>query len=475
MPEGRDVIACLLLAATLPDTKLLDADVAQAMKHWRVPGLAVVVIAGDEVFVRGYGVRKQGEAGRVDADTLFSFASCSKGLTVLAMADLVAEKKLTWDDPVRKHLKEFNLADPLAARDVTLRDLLTHRTGLGGHELLWYRSPFSPLEAVQAAGKLPLDQPFRTTFSYQNTMYTAAGLAAARADGRLWTEMIRTRVLKPLKMDGTMLDTASAEKTGRLACTHQLDEDESIVARAPFRWAEPNPAGSVYVSASDLSKWLRFQISGDARLKEVHTPQIVLRDGELDPLLFPHTVQRTYGLGWVIYDHHGQKTLAHGGALDGFRCHVTLIPGKKLAVGVLANLDQTPACAALCARLLDRLLKREPEDWNARLDELRQRVRKARREAFEAQIAEASRGKPLEPAGYAGDYTHPAYGPARIRVKEGVVRFRWREEEGTLEPLGTGTFLFRGDTLGLSIVTFRERTSFTVSTIPGITFRRGAP
>jgi CubicO group peptidase (beta-lactamase class C family) len=453
----------------------MDADIAEAMKHWRVPGLAVVVIAGDEAFVRGYGVRKAGEVARVDADTLFSFASCSKGLTVLAMADLVAEKKSHWDDRVSKHLKGFTLADPLAARDVTLRDLLTHRTGLGGHELLWYRSPFSPREAVEAAGKLPLDQPFRTTFSYQNTLYTAAGLAAASADGRTWPEMIRARVLKPLKMDGTVLDTPSAEKTGQLASTHQLDEDEAVVAKAPFRWLEPNPAGSIYLSANDLATWLRFQLSTDARIKEIHTPQIVLRDGELDPLLFPHTVQRTYGLGWVIYDHHGHKTLAHGGALDGFRCHVTLVPGKKLAVGVLANLDQTPACAALCARLLDRLLGREPEDWNARLDTLRQRVRKARREAFQSQLAEARQGKPLDPEPYAGEYRHEVYGPARIRVRDGTVRFRWREEEGTLEPLGAGTFLFRGDTLGLSIVTFRERSSFTVSTIPGVVFRRGAP
>jgi len=468
------MIVCLLLASVLPESKTIDADVEEARKFWRVPGLAVVVVAADHVYAKGYGSRKHGEPAPVTTDTLFSFASCSKGLTVLALADLVAEKKLDWDDRVNKHLKEFTLADPLAAQEVTLRDLLTHRTGLAGHELLWYRSPFSPLEAVQAAGKLPLLHPFRSTFHYQNTMYTAVGFAAAAADGRPWAEMIRARVLKPLQMSGTVLDTPSAEKTGRLAATHQLDEEEQVRPKAPFRWVEPNPAGSVYLGANDLSKWLKFQLSEDARLKEIHTPQMVLRDAEFDYVIFPHTVQRTYGLGWVIYDHRGEKILAHGGALDGFRCHVALAPKKKLAVGVLANLDQTPACAALCARLLDRLLQRDPEDWNSRFHTLLQRLRKARRDLFESELAKAQKGKPLPPEPYVGEYRHEVYGVARIRLKEGELRFRWREEEGRLEPLGAGTFLFRGDTLGLSIVTFCERRSFTISTIPGVVFLRGA-
>ncbi|MFQ3592724.1 MAG: serine hydrolase [Gemmataceae bacterium] len=470
-----NVMVCLVIAAALPDLKKIDADVEEARTFWRVPGLAVVAVAGEESYAQGFGVRKHGEAARVDAQTLFSFASCSKGLTVLALADLVAEKKLHWDDRVCKYIKEFTLSDPLAAREVTLRDLLTHRTGLGSHELLWYRSPFSPLQAVRAAGKLPLEHSFRSTFHYQNTMYTAAGLAAAAADGRDWPQMITARVLKPLQMTNTVLDTPSAEKTGRLAATHQLDEEQQVRPKAPFRWVEPNPAGSVYITANDLGKWLQFHLSADARLKEIHTPQIVLRDGEWDPLIFPHTVQRSYGLGWVIYDQRGEKILAHGGALDGFRCHVAIAPNKKVAVGVLANLDQTPACAALCARLLDRLLRHEPEDWNSRFDTLRQRIRKARLEQFQTQLAQARQGKPLEPEPYAGEYRHEVYGLARIRVSDGELRLRWREEEGRLEPLGAGTFLFRGDTLGLSIVTFRERAAFTVSTIPGIVFQRGVP
>jgi CubicO group peptidase (beta-lactamase class C family) len=469
------VIALLFCGIGLPEAKIIDADVQAALKFWQVPGVAIALVAGDKTYIKGYGVRRAGEPAAVDGATLFSLSSCSKAFTVAAMSDLVAQGKMDWDDPVGKYLKGFSLHDPWVSREVTLRDLLCHRTGMGGHELLWYRSPLSPRQAIEALGKLPLDHRFRTTFRYQNTLYTAAGLAAAAADNTTWPELIRKRVLQPLEMADTLLDTPSAEKTNRLASTHQLDEDNQLRPMPPFRWVEGDAAGSIYSCANDMAKWVRFQLTSSERVQESHTPQIVLRDTDLDAIIFPQSVQRSYGLGWVIYDHRGNKWVAHGGATDGFRCHIALAPKHQVGVAVLANLDQTPLPAALASRLLERMLEQEPGDWNDRFRTLVERIRKARYEAQTKRLTKAREGKPLDPNRYVGEYTHPAYGTVRLSVRGGRLRVRWREEDGPAEALGAGTFFFHGELLGQAILTFDKQERFSFSTIPGVLFQRSEP
>jgi CubicO group peptidase (beta-lactamase class C family) len=444
------------------------------MKAWHVPGVAVVMVSGDSTLARGYGVHSAGKDDPVTADTLFSLGSCGKAFTAAALGDLVADGKLGWDDSVSKHLKWFKLSDPLAARDVTVRDLLCHRTGLGGHEWLWYRSRFTPADAVRRAGLLPLDHGFRTTFVYQSTMVTAAGLVAAEVDGKPWGEVIRSRVLKPLKMNATFVDTASAEKGGTLAGCHALDAEGRPRPIPPHRWREGDAAGSIYSSANDVAKWLRFQLSGDERLKETHTPQIVLRDSPADRLIFPDTTQRSYGLGWVIYDHKGHKVIAHGGALEGHRAHVAFAPGKGVGVAVLSNLHQTSLNAALSARLMDRLLGLEPRDWDATFLASLRLIVKARAEARAKTLAAAKAGEPLPLRDHAGSFSHPAYGDVRLVLKGDGLRWRDDDEDAPLEALGKGTFLFRSDILGEVVVTFRDHNAFSLSTLPGVVFRRGA-
>lgn len=480
----------LALFCTLPDDEIINADVRAAMKAWNVPGVSVVLFDGGRSVSRGYGLCAVGLDAPVTPDTLFSLGSCGKAFTATALGDLVAAGKMTWDDRVTKHLKSFRLADPLATRDVTVRDLLCHRTGLGGHELLWYRSPFTPAEAVRRAGLLPLSYSFRETFVYQSTMVTAAGLVAAEVDGKPWAEVIRTRVLQPLRMNATYLDTTSAEKGGVPAACHDLDADGQPRRMPSHRWPEPDAAGSIYSNAKDLEKWLRFQLSGDERLKETHTPQMVLRDTPPDRLLFPDTIQRTYGLGWVVYDHRGVKLIAHGGALEGHRCHIVFAPGKGVGVAVLANLNQTPLNAALSMRLLERLLGLEPRDWNGTVREAVRLIGRLKAEMREKAFQKAKQGEPLAPSGYAGTFEHPAYGSVRLVLRDGNLRWRWRDDEGVLEPIGAGTFWLRCEVLGEVIVTFgasagtpqknpgvdiprSPHDSFTLSSIPDVVFRRG--
>ena len=157
--------------------------------------MAVAIVHEDEVvYLKGKGVRAKGRDEPITPDTIFPIASLTKAFTATALGILVDEGKVKWDDPVRTHVESFRLADPLADRDVTLRDLLCHRTGLPRQDLLWYRAPWPPEEIVRRAGALPLDRPFRTRFQYQSTMFTAAGLAVGSAAGRPWEEFVQKRL-----------------------------------------------------------------------------------------------------------------------------------------------------------------------------------------------------------------------------------------------------------------------------------------
>src|SRR5947209_3171028 len=191
--------ATSMRAADPLDPTAIDALVRATLKEWDVPGAAVVIVSPDRVlYLRGHGARELGRPDSVTPDTLFPLASCSKAFTSALLAMLADDGKASWDDPVRRQLPDFHLADPLADAGVTLRDLLCHRTGVAPHDYLWYRSPLKPEELVRRAGRLPLEKPFRTAFQYQSVLYAAAGFAAARAGGDSWERLIERRLFEPL-------------------------------------------------------------------------------------------------------------------------------------------------------------------------------------------------------------------------------------------------------------------------------------
>src|SRR5262245_48192525 len=244
------------------DRAPLDAAVRQAMKTWNAPGVAVVVVRDDRViYLQGHGVREAGKKAPVTPDTVFALSSCSKAFTSALIARLADEGLLSWDDPVRDHVPWFRLSDALVESEVTFRDLLCHRTGLGAHELLWRHAPWSPEEGVRRAARLPLDHPFRAGLVYQSTMAAAAGLAVGAAAKSPWSDLVRRKVLAPLGMTATYLTTAEAEKDGHLAASHRLDRAGDPAVMPTYRFAHPDPACSVYASARDLGRWLRFQLS----------------------------------------------------------------------------------------------------------------------------------------------------------------------------------------------------------------------
>jgi CubicO group peptidase (beta-lactamase class C family) len=448
------------------DEKAVDSLARAALKEWKAPGLALAVVRDDEVvYLKGHGVREQGKDDPVTPSTLFPLASCSKAFTTAAMAMLADEGKLGWDDAVGKHLPWFRLSDALADRSVALRDLVTHRTGLAAHDLLWYRAPWSPADAVRRAGLLPLDLPFRSAFRYQSTMFTAAGLAVAAAARQRWEQFLQQRIFDPLGMRLATCSPADAAKDAGRATGHRLGRGEPEATPFYVHYG-PDAAGTVFASARDLTRWLRFQLAGGkagdrrlvsaAALAETHTPQIPIRLQGAEREVHDLTHQISYGMGWVVQDYRGLKLVSHAGAIEGFRAHLTLVPGERLGIALLNNLDKSQLNLALSNTLLDHLLGLPRRDWHAHIRSALQRdaERAAEREGERLAKRRAGTKPSLETTAYAGDYEHPAYGRVAVSLEKGDLLWTWNTFRGALEHFHFDVFTLPVEALGGPTVQF---------------------
>jgi CubicO group peptidase (beta-lactamase class C family) len=473
-----------------PDPGAVDAAVREALKAWGVPGAAVAVVRdGEVVYLKGHGLREAGTDRPVTADTVFPLASCTKAFTTAVMAMLVDEGKMSWDDPVRKHLDWFHLSDPLADRDVTFRDLVTHRTGLGSHDLLWYRSPHKQEEIIRRVGLLPLDHPFRTTFQYQSTMFTAAGLAAGAAAKSTWADLVRTRLLGPLEMNGASLTTTEAAKAPDRAMPHRPGPDGKPQVIAWYPQETPDPAGSLNASARDLTGWLTFQLSegrykgkrlvSAEALRETHTPQIVLRADGINRDLNPETNLSSYGMAWRIQDYRGTLMLSHAGAIDGFRAQIILLPKERVGVALLCNMNQSRINLALGNALTDLFLGLPKKDWNGYFLGVVKKEQAEGRKQFVKRWGERDpNAKPsLALSAYEGAYEHPAYGKVRVSAENGGLVLRWSSFVWPLAHYRGDTFLVHEDFFGETAVTFTPGTGGGVTAMKvaeplGVEFKR---
>jgi CubicO group peptidase (beta-lactamase class C family) len=450
-----------------PDPAAVDRIVQDALRSWEVPGVAVAIVRGDEVvYLKGFGVRELGRQDPVTPDTVFPIASCTKAFTTTLMATLVDDGKLAWDDPVRKHLDYFHLGDPSADALVTLRDLVSHRTGLGGHDLLWYRSPWPPEEVVRRVGHLPLDDTFRGSFHYQTTMFTAAGLAAAAAAKTPWPNLVRQRLLDPLGMTHTTFTTAAAERVSDHASPHRRGRFGRLDVIPWYKIDVPEPAGSINATARDLAQWVRFQL-GDgtfagrrlvsaAALAETHTPQNIIRLEGTTRAMNPDTFAMNYGMGWVLHDYRGHGLVEHAGAIDGFRAHLTLIPEAHAGIVLLNNRHQSWMNLALSNTLVDLLLGLPRKDWHGYL----QRVQRREETDAAARLREREeqRHRQTQPSrelgAYAGTYEHPAYGTAEVVLENGTLVWHWSSFTCSLSHFHYDTFTLVDDLLGGARVQF---------------------
>jgi CubicO group peptidase (beta-lactamase class C family) len=468
------VVALLMLAtpvATQGDALAgFDAYVAKAVQDWRTPGLAVAVVKdGRVVFSKGYGVREVGKPAAVDEHTLFAIGSTTKAMTAALVGMLVDEKKLAWDDPVIKHLPWLQLKDPYLTREITVRDLLTHRAGLGNADYLWYGQTNEPREILRRVRLLDPSYSLRSSFIYQNVMYAAAGAIVEAVSGQPWEQMIRTRIFEPLGMTETIPTAATLQKQPNVAQPHDIIEGElRAIENASVDGVAP--AGSVWSSVHDMAKWMQMLLDGGTSggrvllkpetVAELFKPQTMVTAEGFYPtarLTKPHWT--TYGLGWFQQDYGGRAVDFHTGSIDGMVAIHGLIRDERLGVYVLANRDHAELRHAIMLNVFDRFGGAAARDWSA---DLRQLYDDLQKQAEDARKKEENRRVPgtspsLALARYAGTYSDPLYGDVVVSFEGGHLRARYGTAFlGTLEHWNYDTFRARWDAAwrGTTFVSF---------------------
>lgn len=440
----------LLAALTLPGTALaqfatppdFDAFVTEVMTTFEVPGLSVAIVKdGRVVQAKGYGVRRLGSPERVDAETLFGIASNTKVFTATALGILVEEGKLEWDAPVVRYLPGFQMYDPWVTRQITVRDLLVHRSGLGlgaGDLMFWPPSTFTRPELVERLRYIPPATSFRSAYAYDNVLYPVAGEVIAAVSGSSWEDFVADRILRPAGMTGSDIRLAHPDRVPNAAMTHAR-VDGIIQAVSPYLGDVVNPAGGIFSNAQDMARWVMVQLDsgrvadggrvfGPAVTRELWKPVTPMPFGsppdELAPLR--HDFQ-FYALGLGVRDYRGRRLLSHTGGLPGYVSQVAFIPDEQLGVVVLTNQESGEAFNAITYHVLDHYLNAPEWDWLGGF-----RAVKARSDATLASVeasTAAERDEDSTPSltldRYAGTYRDAWYGDIGIaREGEGlVVRF----------------------------------------------------
>ncbi len=464
-----------------------DDYVNKALRDWEVPGLAIAVVKNDQVvFARGYGVRKLGDPTPVNERTLFAIGSSSKAFTAASIAMLVDEGKLKWDDPVTKYLPDFELYDPYVTRELTVRDLLSHRSGLERGDLLWYGTENDRDEILRRARYLKPTWSLRSTFGYQNLMYLAAGQLIARVSGKSWDEFVRQRIFTPLSMTSSNTSVKDFKNADNVASSHAKIEDKV----EPIAWRNIDniaPAGSINSNVVDMAQWVRLQLGQGAyqnqRLlssgasKEMQTSQTVMRLEPPFSLLYPEAHFLNYGLGWFLSDYRGRKLVEHGGAIDGMRAQVAMIPEEKLGLVILTNMNGTLLPLPLMYRIFDAYLGAPQRDWGA--DMLKtvkafEEQGKTAEKKLEAERVTGTRAS-LALEKYAGTFKNDLYGEVKVKHENGKLSLRFGPAfTSELEHWHYDTFRarFRGAGVTNAYITFSLNAQGKIETmtlnLPGV-------
>jgi CubicO group peptidase (beta-lactamase class C family) len=369
----------------------------------------------------------------VDAQTLFAIASTTKAFTAAALAILVDEGRLHWNDRVADVLPGFQLSDPYASHEMRVRDLLSHRSGLPRGDALWYASPFDRAEVLRRVRLLEPASSFRSAYGYQNIMFLAAGELVEAVTDTTWDEFLRARIFEPLGMRRTRTSVRGLEALGNLATPH--GRIDGVVT--PIAWRNfdnVGGAGSIVSSVHDMAQWIRLQLGegdfdgrrllSDSVIREMRTAQTAIRTGPDDERVFPETHLRAYGLGWFLEDYRGRLMVRHSGSLDGMRTHVVLLPEEELGVVVMTNLAESRVPQAVAWHVIDRYLGPRDRDWSAVLLEEARRDRDRADSAAQRREAERLPGTlPTHPLPeLAGRYESALYGTALVELRDGALR-----------------------------------------------------
>ncbi len=414
---------------------LFDAYVQQAVKDWEAPGLGIVVVKDNHViFKKGYGVITLGTVHPVDNQTLFACASTTKAMTATCMGILVDQGKVKWDDPVIKYLPEFQLYDPWVTRELRVRDLFLHNSGVGNADFLWGDNHLNGDEILEKMRLVKPSYSMRSSFIYQNIFYLAAGKVIEKISGIPWADFIRKNVFQPLGMTNTFSQIAQV-KSANLASLHfRIDQQIQIISRDTADVV--GPAGSVLSCIDDMGTWIKTMMDSSkyagARLlkpetwKEMFRPQTLVTAEQFYPtkeLTKPNFM--TYGLGWFQQDYRGKKLNFHTGSLAGAVAINAQMPEENIAVYIFSNLDHVEVRHALMFKTIDFFALGGNRDWSKEFLKLYGDIHaageKAVNETDKKRVLNTHPSLSLNE--YAGIYEDPLYGKLVISFENNELSF----------------------------------------------------
>lgn len=400
-----------------------DSFIDQQLQRWHVPGVSIAIVKDGKVILsRGYGYRDLARKLPMTELSVQPIASTTKSFTVASLATLVRDGKLEWDKPVREYLPDFRLHSDYATQTVTVRDLVTHRSGLPRHDFAWYGSSLTREQLYQRLRHFELSAEPRARFQYNNFAYMTAGYLGGRVAGSSWEALVSQNLLQPLGMASTSFTVADLLKQPDHATGYKLDDELKPIAK-PYQELEAmGPTGSLNSNARDMSQYLLMLTANgqwqgktlipEADLRAMTTGQMTLPDARL----WPEVNGPQYGMGWFISNYRGVTLVDHGGNLEGASTTLGFVPGRNIGVYATVNVSGSALRDVILYAAIDRLLGLPPVDWSARFLDIRSKGRAAQKSAEAQNLVPRKPG--TKPAfaldEYVAEYDHPGYGVVTI-------------------------------------------------------------
>jgi CubicO group peptidase (beta-lactamase class C family) len=426
-----------------------DDVVTGAMKKFEVPGMAIAIVKNKEViYAKGFGLRDVEKQLPVTPDTLFAIGSSSKAFTTFVLGTLVDEGRIEWDKPARNYIPWFKLFDPSMTERLSVRDLVTHRSGLPRHDLVWYNNFDASRESlVRKLAYLEPSADLREKWQYNNLMYLTAGYLTEVITGKSWEDAVRDRALNPLGMKRTNFSVNDSQKDGDFAQPYGKRGDK--IQRLPFRpITNIGPAGSINSSVNEMARWVIVHLNGGkygdkkiaeaATVDDMHRPYMTTGASSE----FPEIVGGEYALGWFVDTYRGHRRVQHGGNIDGFSANVVLFPKDGVGMVVLTNLNGTPLRDMITQVAADRLFKLSHVDWITQTAGRLAMLEQAGKEGEKKKEITRAQGTQMshQLGDYAGDYEHPGYGVLKVELREGKLEATFNNIATPLEHWHYDTF-----------------------------------
>lgn len=408
----------------------IDAELQKVLNDWKAAGFAVAIVEKDKIiYAKGFGVKSISTKEPVNENTLFAIGSCTKAFTSTLVGMLAAEDKLSYDAPIRDYLPQLKFYNNEMNNLITLRDMMSHKTGLPRHDLSWYFNQSSDRDSLikRVQFQEPTFAP-KEKYQYNNFMFLAQGVVVEKLTGKSWEANMQEKLFKPLGMVRSNMPYAAVKNDVNLASPHDYRKDSSLKIVPHYNIAGMGPAGAVYSSVVEMANWVQAWIYGGkfkgiqvipaSHHKEAISAQVPTGPG-LPASEHPDIFGGNYGFGWFMANYRGHFRVEHGGAIDGFIASTCFFPTDSIGIIVLSNQTSRQVPSIVRNLISDRLLKLSKHDWNIEMLTAAAKVKKEADEALKTATVNRNSNTKMShnPSAYEGLYEHPGYGTMDVMVK----------------------------------------------------------